>query len=134
MLYRPAGRARDPSQWLFRGSLPARIFCEPGHRRPVAMTPEDGPAPRELPCPRGSSIRYASCVRLYALDRGREPRGIRPQSGLESAMSSARGYDGRDLAEDAVGLLDALEVDRAHIVGISMGGGIAQQLALVHSD
>lgn len=43
-------------------------------------------------------------------------------------------YDGRDLVEDAVGLLDALEIDRAHIVGVSMGGGIAQHLALVHSD
>jgi len=44
------------------------------------------------------------------------------------------GYDGRDLVEDPVGLLDALEVDRAHIVGMSMGGGIAQQLALAHPD
>src|SRR5262249_39119758 len=44
------------------------------------------------------------------------------------------GYDGRDLVEDAVGLLDALEVDRAHIVGMSMGGAIAQQLALAHPD
>jgi pimeloyl-ACP methyl ester carboxylesterase len=42
------------------------------------------------------------------------------------------GYDGRDLVKDAVGLLDALEVDRAHVVGMSMGGAIAQQLALVH--
>src|SRR5262249_44088766 len=44
------------------------------------------------------------------------------------------GYDGRDLVDDAVGLLDALDVDRAHIVGMSMGGAIAQQLALAHPD
>src|SRR5262249_60788737 len=44
------------------------------------------------------------------------------------------GYDGRDLVEDAVGLLDALEVDRAHIVGMSMGGAIAQRLALAHPE
>jgi pimeloyl-ACP methyl ester carboxylesterase len=44
------------------------------------------------------------------------------------------GYDGRDLIEDAGGLLDALEVGRAHIVGMSMGGGIAQKLALVYFD
>jgi pimeloyl-ACP methyl ester carboxylesterase len=46
----------------------------------------------------------------------------------------APGYDGRDLVEDAVGVLDALAVGRAHVVGMSMGGGIAQELALVYPN
>ncbi len=42
-------------------------------------------------------------------------------------------YSAKDLIADAVGLLDALGLDAAHIVGISMGGGLAQQLAVHHS-
>jgi pimeloyl-ACP methyl ester carboxylesterase len=35
-----------------------------------------------------------------------------------------------DLASDVIGLLDALEVSHAHVVGLSLGGCVAQQLAL----
>ena len=38
------------------------------------------------------------------------------------------------LAEDVIGLLDALNIDRVHFVGLSVGGMIGQSLALNHAN
>lgn len=43
-------------------------------------------------------------------------------------------YSLDDLADDAVGVLDALKIPAAHIVGASMGGFIAQLVAINHPD
>ena len=43
-------------------------------------------------------------------------------------------YNLSDMARDAVGVLDALKIDRAHIVGASMGGMIGQLIAADHAD
>ena len=43
-----------------------------------------------------------------------------------------RRYSLEDMADDAVGLLDALEVNSAHVVGASLGGMIAQTVAIRH--
>ncbi len=43
-------------------------------------------------------------------------------------------YTLRDLAEDAVGVLDAFGLSSAHLVGMSMGGAIAQIVTIEHPD
>jgi pimeloyl-ACP methyl ester carboxylesterase len=45
----------------------------------------------------------------------------------------APGYTGPELADDAAALIDVLAGGRAHVAGLSMGGGIAQYLAVEHA-
>ena len=43
-------------------------------------------------------------------------------------------YSLKDMADDGIGLLDAIGVARAHVVGASMGGMIAQLMAVHHGE
>ena len=60
-----------------------------------------------------------------------EPTMIVSQDGIANAEVS---YNLEDMAEDAVALLDHLGIDKAHIVGASMGGMITQVIGLDHSE
>src|ERR1700730_3205845 len=55
-------------------------------------------------------------------------RGVGASSPLTGAITIGQ------LAEDASALLSALELDSAHVLGSSMGGMIAQELALKHPE
>jgi pimeloyl-ACP methyl ester carboxylesterase len=77
-------------------------------------------------------------IRFDNRDIGRSTRfdAVAPPRPLELATRRIRNvaYTLNDMADDAVGLLDALDIDRAHVVGASMGGMIAQCIAARHPD
>ena len=52
--------------------------------------------------------------------------------GVGRSESLTYSYTTEAMADDAVAVLDRAGVDRAHVYGISLGGMVAQQLALRH--
>ena len=74
------------------------------------------------------------CERLASGRRFVIRYDIRDTGQSVSYEPGAPQYSGLDLVADAIGVLDALGIARAHVVGISMGGGIAQRLGLDHTD
>ncbi len=77
-------------------------------------------------------------VRFDNRDIGRSTHltshGVPDLEGLltERAGAPAPAYTLVEMADDTAGLLDALGLDSVHVVGASMGGMIAQQLAISH--
>jgi pimeloyl-ACP methyl ester carboxylesterase len=75
-------------------------------------------------------------IRYDNRDSGRSTRfsGVKPPGPLELLRRKPRrlAYTLDDMADDGVRLLDALGIDKAHVVGVSMGGMIAQVMAVRH--
>lgn len=52
--------------------------------------------------------------------------------GLSSKCAQA--YSLKDMADDVIGLLDHLDIARAHVFGISLGGIVAQLIGVHHGE
>ena len=74
------------------------------------------------------------CDRLVAGGRRVIRYDVRDTGRSESYPPGEPGYSLADLVDDAVGVLDATATGRAHVVGMSTGGWIAQLLALRHPE
>jgi pimeloyl-ACP methyl ester carboxylesterase len=72
------------------------------------------------------------CERLAAAGRLVIRYDNRDSGRSSSYPPGQPGYTSGDLTADAVAVLDGYGVERAHVVGMSMGGMIAQQLAVAH--
>ena len=74
------------------------------------------------------------CRRLAEGERLVVRYDLRDTGRSTSYPPGAPAYDEPDLVDDAVGLLAELSIEAAHVVGISMGGALAQRMALQAPD
>jgi len=79
-------------------------------------------------------INYAvEWCELFVAEGYRVIRMDNRDTGLSSKLDGVA-YDTKDMANDVIAVLDAAGVDRAHVMGLSMGGMIVQRLAIDHPD
>ena len=77
-------------------------------------------------------------IRFDNRDIGRSTKivsaGVPRRLDMMRGRSSSAPYLLRDMAADAIGLMDHVGIESAHIVGASMGGMIVQTMAIEHAE
>ena len=71
---------------------------------------------------------------LYVIRFDNRDSGLSGDSVVETPGPRGEHYRLAHFADDAVGVLDTLGIDRAHVLGVSMGGMIAQWIAIRHPE
>ena len=111
----------------------------PGRRPAVRGDLRASPATRRILLISGAAESMdgwdpAWCEQLAAAGRRVVRYDHRDSGRSTSSPPGHPSYPGSALTGDVLRILDALDVDRAHLVGLSMGGGIAQEVAARHPD
>ncbi len=100
-----------------------------------AFGPEDGEPVLLLSGADTQCTRWSEALLDPLLEAGhRVVRFDTRDCGLSSKLPATVGYSLADLADDACGVLDGEDIGSAHLVGRSMGGMVAQVLALDHPE
>lgn len=99
------GSPTDPAVLLIAGGAQSMVWWEDGFCDLLART--------------GRHV-----VRFDQRDTGRST----------SSRPGRPSYTAHDLTTDPLRILDGLGIERAHLVGFSMGGGVAQRLAFEHGE
>ena len=119
LCYQTFGLASDPALVLVMGLGAQMVLWEDGFCQSLAD--------------RGFHV-----VRFDNRDIGKSSRISTPPQDLARVFMGQETlrapYNLADMAADTVGLMDALGLKRAHVVGASMGGMIAQEMAIRHPE
>ncbi|MGI5130059.1 alpha/beta fold hydrolase [Pseudonocardia sp. CA-107938] len=111
------------------GPLPVRRIDVGHHETIVAQAGTDGPAVVLLHALGLDWRMWEPVMAPLAVGRRVFAYDIR---GHGWAAGHGAAFTMTDVADDLIGVLDALELDQAHVVGLSYGGGIAQTAAVAH--
>jgi pimeloyl-ACP methyl ester carboxylesterase len=114
------------------------VDVAPGVRLWVEVTAPTGPRPGEpvllVMGANSSGLVWPDDLITLLAEHHRVIRYDHRDTGRSSAVFDDQPYGITDLAADAVAVLDALDVPRAHVVGMSMGGLLVQLLLLDHPE
>jgi pimeloyl-ACP methyl ester carboxylesterase len=114
------------------------VDVEPGVRLWVEDIEPTGPHPGEplllVMGANSSGLVWPDALVAQLAEHHRVIRYDHRDTGRSTATFEDDPYGIGDLADDAVAVLDALDVPRAHVVGMSMGGYLVQLMLLDHPD
>ncbi|HSF16279.1 MAG TPA: alpha/beta hydrolase [Vicinamibacteria bacterium] len=80
-----------------------------------------------------SLVDRGTALHVYALDQRGHGESSMPTE-AECASAPERCFEMKDFAADVIAFMDALGIERASIVGHSMGSGVAQEIALIRPE